>query len=201
MMIKHRDLSCESFFNLIFRVKRAVAGRMRGRTLAFFNVFHSGSSKTLYFGSYPRLINSKATQLGNSVAFGLNARIECHNVKAGSALIFIDDFTSFGDYAHIGATTGVSIGKHVLGGSNILITDHSHGSPKLDTTQRTNVPPRRRPIVSKGRIIIGDDVWIGDNAVILSGAIIGRGAIIPAGAIVRGEVEAYTIYGGMKKDD
>lgn len=51
--------------------------------------------------------------------------------------------------------------------------------------------------ISKGDIIIDDDVWIGQNAIILSGVHIGQGAIIAAGAVVDKDVEPYTIVGGV----
>lgn len=50
--------------------------------------------------------------------------------------------------------------------------------------------------VSKGDIIIGDDVWIGCNATILSGATIGQGAVIAAGAVITKDVPPYAIVGG-----
>jgi acetyltransferase-like isoleucine patch superfamily enzyme len=51
--------------------------------------------------------------------------------------------------------------------------------------------------VSKGDIIIGDDVWIGTNSIILSGVTIGQGAIIAAGAVVSHDVPPYAIFGGV----
>jgi acetyltransferase-like isoleucine patch superfamily enzyme len=50
---------------------------------------------------------------------------------------------------------------------------------------------------NKGNIVIGNDVWIGYGAVVLSGAKIGDGCIITAGAVVAGEVEAYSMAGGV----
>lgn len=50
---------------------------------------------------------------------------------------------------------------------------------------------------NKGDIIIGNDVWIGYGAVILSGTKIGDGAVIGAGALVTGDVEPYSIAGGV----
>ncbi|RKD20443.1 hypothetical protein BCY91_02165 [Pelobium manganitolerans] len=50
--------------------------------------------------------------------------------------------------------------------------------------------------ISKGSVLIEDDVWIGSNAVILSGVTIGRGAIIGAGSIVTKDVKKYTIVAG-----
>mgnify|MGYP000209879990 CR=1 FL=1 len=50
---------------------------------------------------------------------------------------------------------------------------------------------------NKGDIVIGNDVWIGYEAVILSGVRIGDGAIVAARAVVAGDVEPYTIVGGV----
>ena len=50
--------------------------------------------------------------------------------------------------------------------------------------------------VSKGSIIIGNDVWIGAHSMILSGAKINNGAIIAANSVVTGEIPAYAIAAG-----
>lgn len=48
--------------------------------------------------------------------------------------------------------------------------------------------------ISKGNIIIGDDVWIGFGCIILSGVTIGQGAIIGAGSVVAKDVPPYAIF-------
>ncbi len=50
--------------------------------------------------------------------------------------------------------------------------------------------------MTKGDVIIGNDVWIGLNSTILSGITIGDGAIIAANAVVTKNVEPYAIVGG-----
>ena len=50
--------------------------------------------------------------------------------------------------------------------------------------------------LSKGSIIVEDDVWIGARTVILSGVRIGQGAIIAAGSVVTKDVEPYSIVAG-----
>ena len=50
--------------------------------------------------------------------------------------------------------------------------------------------------VSKGDIIVGDDVWIGLKATICSGVKIGQGAIVAAGSVVVKDVAPYSIVGG-----
>lgn len=50
--------------------------------------------------------------------------------------------------------------------------------------------------VSKGKIIVGDDVWIGFNSLILSGVNIGQGAVVAAGSVIVKDVPPYAIVGG-----
>ncbi len=51
--------------------------------------------------------------------------------------------------------------------------------------------------ISKGNILIDDDVWIGAKATIMSGVHINQGAIIAAGAVVTKDVPPYAIVGGV----
>lgn len=51
--------------------------------------------------------------------------------------------------------------------------------------------------LSKGDIIVEDDVWIGMNATICSGVKIGQGAVIGAGALVTKDVPPYAVVGGV----
>jgi acetyltransferase-like isoleucine patch superfamily enzyme len=50
--------------------------------------------------------------------------------------------------------------------------------------------------LTKGDVVIGNDVWIGYEALILSGVKIGDGAVIAARSVVAGDVEPYSIVGG-----
>ena len=51
--------------------------------------------------------------------------------------------------------------------------------------------------LTKGEIIVGDDVWIGENSTVLSGVKIGQGAVIAAGSVVTKDVPPYAIVGGV----
>ena len=101
--------------------------------------------------------------------------------------IRIGDGTSIGDGSHITAINRIELGKNVLTGKYVLITDNAHGDadPALLETA-----PNKRPLVSKGPVVIEDNVWIGEKASILPGVHIGRGAIIGAGAVVTKDVPA-----------
>ena len=51
--------------------------------------------------------------------------------------------------------------------------------------------------LSKGDIVVDDDVWIGCNSTIMSGVHIGQGAVIAAGSVVTKDVPPYAIVGGV----
>lgn len=51
-------------------------------------------------------------------------------------------------------------------------------------------------VISRGPIILDDEVWIGENALILSGVHIGKGAVVAAGSIVTRDVAPYSIVAG-----
>lgn len=50
--------------------------------------------------------------------------------------------------------------------------------------------------ISKGDIIVEDDVWIGYGSIILSGVKIGKGAIVAAGSVVTKNIPPYSISAG-----
>ena len=59
------------------------------------------------------------------------------------------------------------------------------------------MPPIERPIVSKGKIIIGRNVWLGENVVVLGNVTIGEGAVIGANSVVCKDIPPYSISGGV----
>jgi galactoside O-acetyltransferase len=91
-----------------------------------------------------------------------------------------------GEYTHIRASGGVTIGSRVLIAASVVITSREHpvALPRFGVT--VDAP-----------IAIEDDVWIGAGAVILPGVTIGRGAVVAAGAVVTSAVAPFTIVGGV----
>lgn len=100
---------------------------------------------------------------------------------------------SFSSYNHITCINKIHIGNNVLTGKWVTITDNNHGTTDKETL---TVPPTKRPLHSKGPVIIGDNVWIGDKATILPGVTIGDGAVIAANSVVTKDVPAYSIAAG-----
>jgi len=50
--------------------------------------------------------------------------------------------------------------------------------------------------ITKGDVIIGNDVWIGEGSKIMSGVVIGDGAVIANNSHVVKNVEPYSVVGG-----
>lgn len=86
---------------------------------------------------------------------------------------------------------GITIGNEVAIAANCTFApvNHNFSDPETPIIRQGFAPGR-------GGIVIEDDVWIGANCVILDGAVIRRGCVIGAGSIVRGELDAFGVYGG-----
>ena len=62
--------------------------------------------------------------------------------------------------------------------------------------QKSQLIQRQGFKVSKGGIVIEDDVWLGAGCVLLDGAIIRKGCVVGAMSLIRGELPAYSIHAG-----
>lgn len=136
--------------------------------------------------------------LGAWCNIGKGCVIECYSVdKSGNKynprLVF-GDSCNIGDYSHISCVDSITIGKNLLTGRFVLITDNCHGNSN-DIEQRL-ISPLMRPLTCKS-ILIGDNVWIGDKATILPGVKIGNGAIIAANAVVTHDVPENSTVAGI----
>jgi len=90
----------------------------------------------------------------------------------------------------IGSFCSIARGVHFL-----LASEHPYRG--LSTFPfKVMVRGDRSEALSKGSIVVEDDVWIGMNALICSGVRIGQGAVIAAGSVVTHDVEPYAIVGG-----
>lgn len=51
--------------------------------------------------------------------------------------------------------------------------------------------------ITRGPIVLEDDVWLGFRSTVMSGVTIGKGAVVAAGAVVTKDVPPYAIVGGV----
>lgn len=107
--------------------------------------------------------------------------------------IIIGEDCHIGAFNHITSVNKIVIGDGFVSGKWVTITDNSHGDLSYDTLQ---LPVGSRPIVSKGPVVIGKNVWVGDKTTILPGVTIGDGVVVGANSVVTKDVPAYSMVGG-----
>ncbi len=96
-------------------------------------------------------------------------------------------------------------GANLSIGNFCSIADEVHfflaGEHHIDSVStypyKKNILLEEKESLSKGNIIVEDDVWICSHVMILSGVTIGRGSIIAAGSVVTSDVKPYSIVGGV----
>lgn len=164
--------------------------------------FHSGGFK--HFDPTARLgarlsvlIGAEYISVGAHSYIGKGTELTAWKAYGNQSMqpsISFGEWCRVGDYSHITAINEIRIGNNVRMGPRILITDNAHGA---STIEMLRIPPNERPLVSKGPVIIEDNVWIGEKASIMPGVRIGKGAIIGANSVVTKDVPPYTIVGGI----
>lgn len=140
--------------------------------------------------------NPQLIKIGEKVNIEKRTRIEAIktiNYKGSDYKIIIKDNVHINWNVHIGAINRIEIGNNVLIGSNVLITDHSHGK---SNSKELEIAPDKRPLWSKGPVIIKDGVWIGENVSVLPGVIIGKNSIIGANTVITKDVPENCIVAG-----
>lgn len=152
---------------------------------------------SLIRGKFSSFKGGKYITIGDGVAIGkyvtLTAWDEFQGTKYSPEII-IGDGTSIGDNAHITCINRIVLGKNVLLGKKVLITDNSHGNLSVE---ELNTAPLMRRLYSKAEIVIGNNVWIGENCSILPGTYIGDNAIIGSNSVVTKNVPANSIAAGI----
>ena len=126
-------------------------------------------------------------------------------------LLHIHPAASLNDYVIVHATRGhVRIGPGtqvnpftvILGGSgvsigrDVMIAPHCTFAAGNHDYRQTAVPMRRAGHISKGPIVVEDDVWIAANCTITDGVRLGRGCVVAANSVVTTDVAQMTIVAG-----
>ncbi len=156
---------------------------------------HVGKNPSVRFSIMAK--NHKYISIGDDFTCLWNTRIEAWDRyfdQVFSPEIIIGNNVCLNSDVHIGCINKVVIGNNVLLASRIYISDHSHGEISLAAL---NLPPVQRPLVSKGPVIIEDNVWIGEGVSILSGVTIGKNSIIGANAVVTQSFGPNSVIAGV----
>ena len=157
--------------------------------------FHSFGKDSVIAYRLFRVRGSKLISIGVRTEIDKGARLTAW--KSGdsskSPVIKIGNDCKIGACVHITAINGVSIGDNLLTGTNVLITDNSHGFTDKKTLE---LPPHGREVVSKGKVKIGNNVWIGNNVCVLPGVTIGDGVVVGANSVVTKDIPDYCVAVG-----
>lgn len=138
--------------------------------------------------------NPQYMTIGENSAISKYCILEAYKTTDKEPKVTIGKNCQFGEFTHLTCVNNITIGDGVLTGRFVLITDNSHGA---STKNDLGLPPLKRPLHTKGGVVIGNNVWVGDQAIILPGVTIGEGAIIAANAVVSENVPAFSVVGGV----
>jgi acetyltransferase-like isoleucine patch superfamily enzyme len=153
--------------------------------------------KGFTIGKDYQFFNPQYIEVGDNFSAGDRFRIEAWdkydkqkftpNIKIGNNVVFNTDI-------HIGSINSIEIGDNCLFASRIYITDHHHGEP---TSQMFKLSPKDRPLISKGPVVIKNNVWVGEGVAIMPNITIGENSIIATNAVVTKDVPANCVVAGV----
>jgi acetyltransferase-like isoleucine patch superfamily enzyme len=145
-----------------------------------------------------------------------------HNVFIGDRVVIFchpeGGIVEIGDRVHLHNDTIIEVGS----GGSLRIGADTHIQPRcqfaafkgsIEIGRNVQIAPacafysynhacergkliQEQPLVTKGGILIEDDVWLGYGVIVLDGVRVGRGAVVGAGSVVTHDVPPDTIVVG-----
>ena len=112
-------------------------------------------------------------------------------VRPGDVPVEIGAFSQVGPFTVIFGGVGVRIGDNVMIGPHCCIAAGSHDY------KQTERPMRFAGNLTKGPIVVEDNVWIGAHVTLTDGVRVGRDAVVGAGSVVTRDVPPYAIVAGV----
>ncbi|MGC1870149.1 MAG: hypothetical protein WA700_04255 [Acidobacteriaceae bacterium] len=178
----------------------AIKTRLGGYCGAFRNALLSKKlgARPLNIGPDAHLLGLSHIRIGKNFSSGRGLWLQAVTERGGerfSPKIIIGDDVDISFWTTITAVNYVEVGSRVLIASKVTILDHNHGAYSGEEHTSPLVPPSQRRL-SRGRVVIGNDVWIGEGAVVGPGSEIGEGSIIGSNSVVKGVIPAFTIAVG-----
>lgn len=153
--------------------------------------------KNSLMASTVKLINPQYIYVGSGCEFFRNVKLtatRCEDTQASLPEIRIGNRCQLGECTHVTAIDSIVIGDNLLTGSNVLITDNAHGDSLADMLC---LNPQDRPLYSKGKVVIGNNVWLCNNVCILPGVTVGNGVIVAANSVVTHAIPDNCVVAGV----
>lgn len=92
---------------------------------------------------------------------------------------------------NVTAAFEINIGREVVFGPNVFLTDFDHGYEDVTKSRL------QTDLISKGPIHIGDRCWIGANSFIGSGVTLGEYCVVAANSVVTKSFPPYSVLAGV----
>lgn len=146
---------------------------------------------------FAKLLGAHYISIGYNCSIGSNVQLTAwdkYQDQRFTPKIILGNNCSIGEDAHITAINSIRLGNNVLMGKKVLITDNAHGA---SLAELLDIAPNMRPLISKGPVVIDDNVWIGEKASIMPGVHIGKGTIVAANSVVTKDVPPYCVVAGV----
>jgi len=144
---------------------------------------------------------------GANVIISPLARIYCSSLEIGDN-VRIDDFCILTGNIKIGSNIHIGCYNFYSGNNGIVLEDFVQMAPRISLLSASDdfsgnslvgpcLPDELKPRLMKGAIVLKRHVLIGTNSVVMPGVTISEGASIGAYSLVKGDCEAWAIYGGV----
>jgi acetyltransferase-like isoleucine patch superfamily enzyme len=175
-------------FGLWARIKRRVA-----RTVSWHPPLGVRAGRKSFIERPRRIDGPQYIAMGDRSSIGKFCWVGALNSYAGisySPKIVLGDDVHIGRYVCITAINSVVIENGCLLSEHVYISDHAHSiNPEHGLLAD-------RPLVSKGRVLIGADTFVGYRACILPGVTLGRGCVVGANSVVTRSFPDYSMIAG-----
>nr|ABH03006.1 SpaU [Spirochaeta aurantia] len=186
-----RILSALVPLEVLETVVRRSSDRMFQRTSAKFEYWGGNGSRISY--PWNALVGCGSIRIGQRVHINKGLFLGAYGPADRRGQIVIGDDVVINYDCQVTACNSVTIGKGVLMGSRVLVTDHGHGDVSPEALA---LPPMERELVSKGPVVIGDHCWIGSGVAILPGVTLGESSVVGANAVVTRSFPPRSVIGG-----
>lgn len=145
------------------------------------------SKGMIYIGKGCKIDKPKSLILEKNINICSNSILIC-NEK-----LIIEDNSYIGYFSEIQSLHKIKIGKNVICGPYLFITDSNHEYKNVDIP----ICDQGRPYNENSQVIIDEDSWIGAHVCIIGNVNIGKHCVIAAGSVVTKDIPSYCVAGGV----
>lgn len=156
-------------------------------------------------------IIKKMPKYGKNIRISIGTRIDLPQYVSFGENVYIGKFSWFsiaqvsqeiipkveiGDNTYIGNNFLLSCVEEIKIGKNVMISDRCFIGDTEHCFDKKDIPIKEQPLLSAGKVEIGDDCWIGVGTSILPNVKIGKHCVVGANSVVTKDIPDYHIAVG-----